>query len=259
VGPQIERDFGSFKHVIEPGIDYRIVRGIDRFQNTMLVDEVDLLTDTNEVEYSLTNRLFGRHEFFSWRVSQKYFFDPTFGGAIVPGQRNVFTTLLDLTGFAFADGTRRVSPIVSTMRISTSPSTSADLQVDYDTRYRLFRAAGVQGGLSRGPSFASISYFFTRRSTTHEPNNQLRATIGYGDSLRPGLSGAINLSYDIERTIFQSTVAQIGFNRDCYGLRLEFMQVDVGSGVRKESAIRFEFSLKGIGSIGTLGRQERLY
>jgi len=35
-------------------------------------------------------------------VNQKYFLDPTFGGALVPGQRNVFTTTEDLTGIAFA-------------------------------------------------------------------------------------------------------------------------------------------------------------
>jgi len=34
-------------------------------------------------------------------ITQRYYFDPTFGGALVPGQRNVLTATEDLTGIAF--------------------------------------------------------------------------------------------------------------------------------------------------------------
>src|SRR5580700_893617 len=37
-------------------------------------------------------------ELVTWELAQKYFLDPTFGGALIPGQRNVFTTTADLTG-----------------------------------------------------------------------------------------------------------------------------------------------------------------
>jgi hypothetical protein len=40
-------------------------------------------------------------EVVTWELAQKYFLDPTFGGALIPGQRNVFTTTADLTGIAF--------------------------------------------------------------------------------------------------------------------------------------------------------------
>ena len=40
-------------------------------------------------------------EVVTWELGQKYFLDPTFGGALVPGQRNVFTTTADFTGIAF--------------------------------------------------------------------------------------------------------------------------------------------------------------
>ena len=40
----------------------------------------------------------------------KYFLDPTFGGALVPGQRNVFTTTADFTGIAFLTEARPVLP-----------------------------------------------------------------------------------------------------------------------------------------------------
>src|SRR5207247_4117817 len=225
-GPQFERDFGVWKHVIEPTIDYRYLTGADRFRKTFVVDDVDLVTNTNEVEYGLTNRFFTTRELFSWRISQKYFFDPTFGGAIIAGQRNVFAPVLDISGFVFADGPRRFSPIVSTMRLSTSASTSTDLQVDYDTRDHLFRSAGVNGGVNRGQFFGGISYFFTRRSAIQIPNNQLRGTFGYGNQLKPGLSAAFSFSYDVVHSLFQVSVDQVGYNTDCYGVSFEFSQFD---------------------------------
>src|SRR6185436_2249798 len=144
-GPQLERDFGTWKHIVEPTIDYRYIQGADRFRDTIVVDELDLLTNTNEVEYGFINRFLTSREIFSWRIAQEYYFDPTFGGAIRPGIRNQFAPLLDLTGFAFANGTRRFSPIVSNMRLSTSVSTSTDLQVDYDTERHRFESAGKIG------------------------------------------------------------------------------------------------------------------
>jgi len=257
-GPQLERDFGTWKHVIEPTIDYRYLGGADRFRKTFVVDDVDLVTNTNEVEYGITNRVFTTRELLSLRVAQKYFFDPTFGGAIIPGRRNVFAPVLDISGFAFADGLRRASPIVSTMRVSTSASTSTDLQVDYDTRDHLFRSAGVSGGMNRGQFSGGLSYFFTRRSAIQIPNNQLRGTLVYGNEQKPGLSAALSFSYDVEHSLFQGSVAQVGYNMNCYGLSFELSQFKIGT-TRIESRFRFAFSLKNVGSYGTLRRQERLF
>ena len=79
-------------------VNYRYIGNAGQFRNTIVVDNVDLVTHTNEVEYGLANRFFTKREIFSWRLSQKYFLDPTFGGAIIPGRRNVFEPLLDITG-----------------------------------------------------------------------------------------------------------------------------------------------------------------
>src|SRR5208283_3483071 len=48
-------------------------------------------------------------EIVTWELAQKYFLDPTFGGALISGQRNVFTTTSDLTGVAFLTQPRHVS------------------------------------------------------------------------------------------------------------------------------------------------------
>jgi len=261
VGPQIQRDFGTWRHVIEPSVDYEYVNGADRFRNTIVVDDVDLVTNTNEVEYAITNRFFTKREIFSWRVAQKYFFDPTFGGAIIPGQRNVLAPVLDISGFAFADGLRHFSPIVSTMRVSTSASTATDFQVDYDTRDHVFRSAGIIGSVSRGKVTGGIAYFFTNSSAIEVPNNELRSSLTYGNRTKPGLSAAFSVSYDIQHSLFQSSVAELGYNTKCLGLSLEVSQFNIGA--RVESRILFSFTLKelgkNIGSIGTIRPQERLF
>ena len=125
--PTLERVWGNsntkWKHVIEPDITYQLVNGVNNFGRFVRYDEDETLTDTNEIEYGITQRFYRRkgdadaEEFLSWRVVQKYFFDPTFGGALIPGQRNVFQTLDALTAFAFADEPRNFSPIVSDLRI----------------------------------------------------------------------------------------------------------------------------------------------
>jgi LPS-assembly protein len=257
VGPQFQRDFGRWRHVIEPSVETRYVGGPDRFNETIVVDDVDLVTRTNEVEYAITNRFFTTREVFSWRLAQKYYFDPTFGGAIVPGKRNVFAPLLDITGFAFADGVRRLSPIVSTMRLSTSSYTSTDIEVDYDTRDHLFRSAGIAGNANRGQFGAGISYFFTRRSAIEIPNNQLRGSFTYGNQAKPGLSTAFAFAYDVQHSLFQGSTVQVGYNTNCYGLSFEVSQFNIGA--RVESRFRFAFTLKDIGSVGTLRPRERLF
>ena len=68
--PVIERTFDSAKtekkfgydvrHTIEPEITYRYVAGIDNFLNVLRFDDVDVASDTNELQYGVTQRLFLR-------------------------------------------------------------------------------------------------------------------------------------------------------------------------------------------------------
>ncbi|MGD0271705.1 MAG: LPS assembly protein LptD, partial [Candidatus Sulfotelmatobacter sp.] len=71
-------------------------------------------------------------EVVTWELDQKYFLDPTFGGALVSGQRNVFTTTADLTGIAFLSQPRHLSPLVSRLRIEATSRTDAEWDLDYD-------------------------------------------------------------------------------------------------------------------------------
>src|ERR1700722_1733103 len=118
--PTLERMWtrrgSKWKHVIEPDIVYKYVDGVNDFSRFVRFDEDDTMTDTNQVEYGITQRLYRRddsgdsEEVASWRIAQQYYFDPPFGGALVNGQRNVFQSLDAFTHFAFADSPRTISP-----------------------------------------------------------------------------------------------------------------------------------------------------
>ena len=257
-GPQVERDFGAWKHVFEPTVAYRYITGVDSFRNTVVVDETDLVTNTNEVEYGLTNRFYTDREFLTWRIAQKMYFDRSFGGALLSGRRNALNPLMDLTGFAFSDGLRRrFSPVVSTLRIATSPATSTDIEVDYDSQRHAFSSAGIMGAINRSVFNSSVGYFFNKRTEIQDANNQLRALVSVGNPRARGFSAGFGFSYDIYHSIFQSSVGQVNYNAECYGLSFELTQVDLG--FRKEVGWRISFSLKNLGTIGNLRPQERLF
>jgi len=48
------------KHVIEPHITYRYITGINNFGKILRFDARDILSNTNEVEYGIVNRLFSK-------------------------------------------------------------------------------------------------------------------------------------------------------------------------------------------------------
>src|SRR6266567_4844984 len=67
----------------------------------------------------------------SLRLTQKYYFDPTFGGALLPGKNVVWDPTISLTGFAFAQG-RRLSPVVTVLKVAPSPNYDAELRADFN-------------------------------------------------------------------------------------------------------------------------------
>ena len=192
-----------WKHTIEPDIVYNYVTGVNDFGRFIRFDEDETLTDTNEVEYGITQRLYRRtdggdaEELVTWQLAQKYFFDPTFGGALVPGQRNVFQTLDDLTPFAFADEPRRFSPIVSDLTIEPGKHYDTQFILNYDPQRNRMTAIGTLLKLKPyKQSFLTLAHFSTLNLPLNPPvpppnfqqrSNQMRALIGYGDLTRPRL------------------------------------------------------------------------
>ena len=312
-----------WKHAIEPRMKYDYVSGVNNFADILRFDATDVLTNTNEVEYSLVNRLYakrldpnakdcaapgmstltiggvpqvgavpwevppnpaaqvcasGPREILSWEIGQKYFFDPTFGNALAAGQRNVFTTTADFTGIAFLDSERRFAPIISRLRIETSPRTNTEWDLDYDTKTNQITSSLALVNYHYGPFTIGGGDAFLRiinsAVTTSASENcaklsptssseicefqQFRVLFGYGQLNKRGLSAASSFGFDADNGSLQYATAQTSYTWDCCGLSLEYRRFALGS-VRNENQYRFTFTLANIGAFGNLKRQERLY
>jgi LPS-assembly protein len=272
--PDLSRVFDSFgpfysqpvRHIIEPKVSFRDVSGVRDFEGLLIFDERDRLTNSREVEYSLTNRLLvrrgpgqGAKEVLSWELRQQYYLDTDFGGALVPGRRNVFLSSLDLTSNAFLDGPRRFSPLVSVVRFHPSPGYDIEFRQDYDTEQRRLTHGGLVGNGRWGQAFASVSHFFVRSSPVLSPNfNQVGFTVGYGNQARTGFNAAMAGAYDISSGFLQYSAFQMSWNNDCCGISFEYRRFALGP-VRNENQFRLAFSLANIGTFGNLKQQERLF
>jgi LPS-assembly protein len=198
--PVMERDFAPawlahfdrvLRHTIEPEAHYQFVAGINNFPNILQFDPTDLASDTNEIEYSVTQRFYlkkshstpcsnsalpregyGRvylpidyhdcsstdtSESLTWTLGQKRYFDPNFGGAVIDNRRNVLTTTLDLTGISFLSGPRDYSPLISRMALRTNQTLAFGWDLDYDPLAGRINGTNVYADVRHDGFFASIT------------------------------------------------------------------------------------------------------
>ncbi len=190
--PSLQKILGSdLRHTIEPDLQYRYVAGVNNFSSIPRFDSNDVVSDTNEVESSLTQRLFFKHlhpkpcgddalpppingvinvpskyaecggdssEWITWKLAAKYFFEPYFGGAVSPLRRTVLTSTLDLTGVSFLNGPRNTSPLISRLKVRTNEHMDLEWDADYDFKTHRMDASNVYANYRRDSVFASVGY-----------------------------------------------------------------------------------------------------
>jgi len=288
-----------FRHVIEPFLTYRLVKGVDEFERIIRFDHVDTIANTNEFEFGLTNRIYTRrygeavtteaqdllrdrpadekqglsvqpYELFTVTIRGKYFFDPSFGGALTPGRRNQIEPITALSFYTYGGIPRRWSPI-------NIDATYKPKRVIYvNTRIDL----AVNGGGMRAMS-ASVAYdtkllkfaqtFYYTRAVTLVPSMfqyanadgkeagtlrgaQWSPSLFIGNRDR-GVYGGASLFYDFESrraanlTPLISSLYTVGYAYDCCSLSLQYYRFSLGA--RQENRFIFSFRLNGIGTVGT--------
>jgi LPS-assembly protein len=270
--PEIEGDFhsgwlGDFTHIVEPMLTYRRIHGITDADETIRFDDEDAIADTNEIEYGIVNRIMRQrqirpgltenYEILSFKVAQKYYFDPTFGGAFLPGEANQFYPLDTLSGFSATGIERASSPVNISLRVMPRPGISYDVRADYDPKFDRLRdtslwAAWRQDNLTLAGTFV--------KANALEPGafsaNAVQAQLGYG-SLSKGFSAGLTLSYNLQTHVLLNSNSRLNYIWNCCGVSLDFQQYDLN--FRSESRFTFSFSLKGIGNFGNLKGPERLF
>ena len=293
-----------FRHVIEPYMIYRKISGINNFDRIIRFDYTDAIADTNEVEFGFANRFFTRrstenvsdvrvratdqenrpllssqpYEALTITLRGKYFFDPSFGGALVPGRRNQFYPINTISGFVYGGVPRRFSPVNIDARYRPRRDLFADFRTDLDTQGGGMRSMSTTFGLSRPLIQIFQSFYYTRAielvgSLARFANpagfeagtvrgSQWSPSAFLGDRER-GLFGGASFFFDFQKrpgrgdsSLISSTMT-LGHAWDCCAVATQFSSFNVG--LRKENRVVFSFRLNGIGSFGTeqIGQRAR--
>ena len=190
------RQSGSlrFRHTIEPYITYRLIKGVDNFNKIIRFDYEDTATDTNEIEYGITNRFFTRryteavtsaaqkrlqetptnaknslsiqpYEIFTLTVRGKYFFDKTFGGALTPGRRNQLEPITALSFYTFGGVPRRFSPINIDATYRPQRTVFVNTRMDIDTLNGNLRDISATIGYDTPLVKVFQTFYYTRAIT----------------------------------------------------------------------------------------------
>lgn len=294
--PALERDFtmGNWnrvlRHVIEPEFTYRFVGGVGPdARNVLLVDTSDIATNTDEVGYSLTQRFYLRplhptpcpesdaaagacppqqREWASWQVAQKFFLDPGFGGAIIPGRRNVFDSTLDLSGVAFLTASRNISPVISRLRFEAINNLRLEWDMDYDTKAGRLGADNLYAGYSWGLTTVGLGHALLNAvdengsAATTIQSQQLQPFLQIGKSNRTGFNVAANGGYDFVHGALQYGGVQAVYNWGCCGLMLGYRRFELGSVgnvSRDETEWLYSFTLANFGSVGDIRHSNSIF
>ena len=210
------------------------------------------------------------HELLSLTVRQKYFFDPTFDGALSRTRRNQFYPINTFSGFSYGGIERRFSPVNVVLRARPLSTLFADLRFDYDVQRNGIKDVALTAG-ARGRTWSvNQTYYFARRFRALrgriEPGtyagNQWITAFDLGD-VRRGLYGGTRLNIDFTDRVDESDPSTdlsegrllnsrsfLGYSWDCCGVQLNYDTFNLPSGLRRESRLYFTFSLAGLGSIG---------
>jgi LPS-assembly protein len=270
--PVLERNFssssfGTILHAVEPRVTYRRIHGINDLEKTIRFDYEDAVANTNEIEYGIVNRFYRerqsgakngqKQEFMSLSLIQKFYFDPTFGGAFKPGRMNAFHPLDSVTGFYQTGVSGNLSPVSAIVQFNPRRGISNDIRVDFDPRLNQLRNTSLTTSWRQNDFIVSGTYFNIHQREEGFPTGEhLQGQIGYGSPAK-GLSSSMTASYNLRSGQWLNSNTRVQYTWDCLGIGVEITQYALG--LRRETRFSFSFALKGIGNFGTMRRPESLF
>jgi LPS-assembly protein len=292
--PAIERDFAltrwnrELRHVIEPELTYRFVGGIAmQAQNVLLIDTTDIATNTNEAGYSLTQRFYLRstgqqpcapqdvqpsddcparpREWASWQIAQKFYIDPNFGGALIPGRRNVFDSTLDLTSVAFLTSPRNLAPITSRLRFEAIDNLRVEWDLDYDPKVGQLDADNLYAGYSWGRTTLGVGHAMLNAvdeisgTASTIKSQQVQPYLAIGKQSGAGFNLAAKGGYDFVLGKFQYEGVQATYNWNCCGLTFGYRRFDLGSIRGDDAQWLYSFTLANFGSVPGISRSKSVF
>jgi LPS-assembly protein len=212
------------------------------------------------------------YEILSVTLRAKYFFDPTFGGALAPGERNQFYPINTFSGFTYGGVPRRFSPLNIITRLHLRSDVYTDTRFDVDTEMGALRDLATSFGINkriRVPVQIFQTFYYTRaislapslaqyadargKEAGTLQGSQLSPSIFIGNRER-GFFGGASFFFDFQNrpnktTSLVSSTITAGYAFNCCAVTIQNYTFNVG--LRRENRVVFSFRLNGIGTFGT--------
>ena len=245
-GPKFNRIFlsddsegASFKHVIEPRLQYDYIPDMDRNDRDKIriVDSIDAVENTNQLGFFLVQRLLRKgpasqentevEQIARLELSQSYDLDEA-RGLIIPGSER-----------------RPFSPI----RFDLDSKLSDSFFLNTDFTYNFYTDVMETWNIDTGIKLNSwLMLIFERR----ERNDQTASILGTVDITLPkGWNGKYSLRFDEFNNTLLEHNARLTYNDKCmcWGFTIDYVDRNIFSGTTKtnETRILFSISLRGLG------------
>jgi LPS-assembly protein len=246
-GPKFNRiflsddsDSASYKHVIEPRIQYDYIPDMDRDDRAKirLVDAIDAVEDVNRLSYFLVQRLLRKGssgnknteitQIARLEISQSYDLEET-RGLVIPGSDR-----------------RPFSPI----RFDLDSKLSDNFFLNTDFTYNVYSDALETWNIDTGVKLNKWLMLIIER---RERDDQSASILGTLDITLPkGWNGKYSIRYDEFNDTLLEHNARLTYNDKCmcWGFSLDFIDRNIITGTTKTNETRFLFSisLRGLGN-----------
>jgi LPS-assembly protein len=245
-GPKFNRIFlsddpegASFKHVIEPRLQYDYIPDMDRNDRAKvrIVDSIDAIENTNNLSFFLVQRLLRKgpakqensevEQIARLELSQSYDLDEARGN-IIPGSER-----------------RPFSPI----RFDLDSKLSDNFFLNTDFTYNFYTDVMETWNIDTGIKLNSwLMLIFERR----ERDDQTASILSTVDITLPkGWNGKYSLRFDeLNNTLLEHN-ARLTYNDKCmcWGFTIDYIDRNLFTGITKtnETRILFSISLRGLG------------
>jgi LPS-assembly protein len=200
----------------------------------------------------------------SWQISQKFFVDSEFGGALIPDRRNVFDSTLDMTGVSYLTSERNIAPVISRLRFEAIDRLRLEWDLDYDPKAGRILSNNIFAGYGIGKTTFGVGHALLNAAdengstATVIQSQRLQPFLFFGKPSDVGFSVALNSSYDLTNNSLQYGGVQAVYNWDCCGLQVGYRRFSLGS-LRDEGEWLWGFTLASIGTAGNIHRNSSVF
>jgi LPS-assembly protein len=261
-GPTFSRVFNApgnfysekYKHMIGPEVTWTYRSAVDDFDLIPKFDGVDYYLGTNELRYSLVQRLLAKRpsrggkletwEVFTWRVSQTYYVQ-------IADNQSEFDPNYSSSAFGPGGVPSHYSPLQSRLRFRPTPAFSANFDFEYDVNFKQTRSLGLSGTVTR-PRVSLQAGWSRAIKVAEEAADRVtsRNTVrGAGKFFvlpgRLALEGSAD--YDVlDKNLVQVT-GRLRYDVQCCGFIGEVIQSDYN--LKQDRQYHFSIELANLGSM----------